>query len=189
MSGNINFPCHIKCVERDKSGIFLAIIAEAVMDTSDPEGIHIIQEYVIKQRDEEKIQDDVMEVNETAESDNCDEMEETDPATPSTEERMDDSDDDCKSSKNATFEQKPSSPKPNNVVSDVIEIGSSSDVSTEPGCELLESRKREARREERSNLLTEQPVFISDEIEVIEVKNSEHDSSDSLPSLKEFIVI
>ncbi|GIY27932.1 death domain-associated protein 6 [Caerostris darwini] len=149
----------------------------------------ILQEYVIKQRDEEKIQDDVMEVNETAESDNCDEMEETDPATPSTEERMDDSDDDCKSSKNAKFDQKPSPPKPNNVVSDVIEIGSSSDVSTEPGCELLESRKKEARREERSNLLTEQPVFISDEIEVIEVKNSEHDSSDSLPSLKEFIVI
>ncbi|GFY05395.1 death domain-associated protein 6 [Trichonephila clavipes] len=129
----------------------------------------LVEKYAKKQRDEENENPQkVLEVENSTESEHSD-IPDTEPATPSTDERIVDSEPEKEVSKPVEFEQKENKDNPE----DVIEIGSSSDASTEPGCGANESRKSA----NRPNLLTETPLFINDDIEVI-------DSSDS-PDLPE----
>ncbi|GFY52995.1 death domain-associated protein 6 [Trichonephila inaurata madagascariensis] len=125
----------------------------------------LVEKYAKKQRDEENENPQkVLEVENSTESEHSD-IPDTEPATPSTDERIVDSEPEKEVSKPVESEQK-QNPE------DVIEIGSSSDASTEPGCGANERKSAN-----RSNLLTETPLFINDDIEVI-------DSSDS-PDLPE----
>ncbi|GFQ65972.1 death domain-associated protein 6 [Trichonephila clavata] len=129
----------------------------------------LVEKYVKKQNDEENENPQkVLEVENSTESEHSD-IPDTEPATPSTDERIVDSEPEKKVSKPVASEPKQNKDNPE----DIIEIGSSSDASTEPGCGANESRKST----KRPNLLTETPLFIRDDIEVI-------DSSDS-PDLPE----
>ncbi|GBL77978.1 Death domain-associated protein 6 [Araneus ventricosus] len=136
----------------------------------------IMQKYVEMQKQEEKVDDDVMEVEETSDDEREDsDIPETEPATPSTDERMDE----IEPEEEPLKEDLPA-PISHHEDPDIIDIGSSSDASTEPGASASESRNSEV----RPSLLTGgPPVFISDEIEVFEESNQGCGSSPDLPSL------
>ncbi|GFS72071.1 death domain-associated protein 6 [Nephila pilipes] len=130
----------------------------------------IMEKYTKKQKDEEdKNPQKVLEVEDSTESEHSD-IPETEPATPSTDERIIDSEPEIEVSKSIECEQKEKEDNDK----DIIDIGSSSDASTEPGSEAYESRKSY----NNPSLLNEAPVFISDDIEII-------DDSDDSPGLPE----